>query len=327
MAGKNNVDQSIRHLKIRRTILAVPGSNPKMIEKARSLEVDAIFLDLEDAVAPLAKVEARQIVITELNNDGFGERIKTVRINDLSTKWAKDDLTEIMLAAGNQLDCIMLPKTRTEKDVHWLDKRLTKLEKQIGKEVGSTGIEVQIEDALGLINVEQIANSSARIETIVLGPGDLMANLNMKTLVVGQQPQGYTEGDAYHYIMMKLLVAARAFNKQVIDGPYFQIKDSAGLELTSKRSAALGFDGKWVIHPDQIEIVNEIFSPSQADYDQAELVLDAYNFSTSESGGKHGAVMFSGAMIDEASRKMALVVAGKGRAAGLQRTKTFAEGM
>ncbi|MEN9741733.1 MAG: hypothetical protein RIR66_689 [Actinomycetota bacterium] len=313
--------------RIRRTTLAVPGSNPRMIDKARSLDVDALFLDLEDAVSPLAKEEARANIIAELNNGGFGDRIVTVRINGVDTQWAQDDLEEIMRSAGKSLDCIMLPKVRTICDIQWLTSKLDELEKEIGKQVGSTGIEVQIEDALGLINVEQIAASSDRIETIILGPGDLMANLNMKTLEVGQQPEGYGEGDAYHYILMKLLIAARAFGKQVIDGPYFQIKDLEGLKLSSNRSAALGFDGKWVLHPDQINTVNEIFSPRQADYDRAELILDAYEFHTSDAGGKKGAAMFAGQMIDEASRKMALVIAGKGRAAGLVRTQTFTPGM
>ena len=319
MAGSTNKAVT----RIRRTTLAVPGSNPRMIEKSRQLPADAIFLDLEDSVSPAAKEEARANVIAELLKSGFGNRIVTVRINDLGSPWAKDDLTQVMKAAGKNLDCIMLPKVRTAKDIEWLDKNLTKLEKSIGKVTGSTGIEVQIEDALGLINVEKIAASSDRIETIILGPGDLMASLNMKTLEVGQQPQGYTEGDAYHYVLMKLLIAARAYGRQVIDGPYFAIKDLAGLQLTSNRSAALGFDGKWVLHPDQIEIVNEIFSPRQDDYDRAELVLDAYAFHTSEQGGKRGAVMLGDEMIDEASRKMAQVIAEKGRAAGLLRTKVF----
>jgi citrate lyase subunit beta/citryl-CoA lyase len=298
-----------------------------MIDKARSLDVDALFLDLEDAVSPLAKDEARANIIAELNNGGFGDRIVTVRINGVDTQWVQNDLQEVMRGAGKNIDCIMLPKVRTVADIQWLTSQLAELEKEIGKTVGSTGIEVQIEDALGLINVEQIAASSDRIETIILGPGDLMANLNMKTLEVGQQPEGYGEGDAYHYILMKLLIAARAFGKQVIDGPYFEIKDLDGLRLSSNRSAALGFDGKWVLHPDQINTVNEIYSPRQADYDRAELILDAYEFHTSEAGGKKGAVMFGGQMIDEASRKMALVIAGKGRAAGLARTQTFTPGM
>lgn len=309
--------------RIRRTTLAVPGSSQKMIAKSRTLMVDALFLDLEDSVSPLAKEQARENVIAELLVGGFGERIVSVRINDLSTDWAKADLTEVMRAAGKNLDCIMLPKVRSAADVQWLANELSKFETEIGKPVGSTGIEVQIEDALGLINVESIAASSERIETIILGPGDLMASLNMRTLEVGKQPEGYVEGDAYHYILMKLLIAARAYGKQVIDGPYFAIKDLAGLELSSNRSAALGFDGKWVLHPDQIDLVNQIFSPSQDSYDRAELILDAYEFHTSDAGGKRGAVMLGNEMIDEASRKMAQVIANKGRAAGLKRTKTF----
>ena len=309
--------------RIRRTTLAVPGSSQKMIAKSRTLMVDALFLDLEDSVSPLAKEQARENVIAELLVGGFGERIVSVRINDLSTDWAKSDLTEVMRAAGKNLDCIMLPKVRSAADVQWLANELSKFENEIGKPVGSTGIEVQIEDALGLINVESIAASSERIETIILGPGDLMASLNMRTLEVGKQPEGYVEGDAYHYILMKLLIAARAYGKQVIDGPYFAIKDLAGLELSSNRSAALGFDGKWVLHPDQIDLVNQIFSPSQDSYDRAELILDAYEFHTSDAGGKRGAVMLGNEMIDEASRKMAQVIANKGRAAGLKRTKTF----
>ncbi|MEY4312197.1 MAG: hypothetical protein RLZZ571_967, partial [Actinomycetota bacterium] len=173
--------------RIRRTTLAVPGSSPRMIDKARSLDVDALFLDLEDAVSPLAKDEARANIIAELNNGGFGDRIVTVRINGVDTQWVQNDLQEVMRGAGKNIDCIMLPKVRTVADIQWLTSQLAELEKEIGKTVGSTGIEVQIEDALGLINVEQIAASSDRIETIILGPGDLMANLNMKTLEVGQQ--------------------------------------------------------------------------------------------------------------------------------------------
>ena len=150
-----------------------------------------------------------------------------------------------------------------------------------------------------------------------------MASINMKSLVVGAQPPGYDVGDAYHYILMRILMAARAYDKQAIDGPYLQIKDLDGYTRVAERSAALGFDGKWVLHPDQIAVANEIFSPRQDDYDYAELILDAYEWCTSAAGGARGAAMLGDEMIDEASRKMALVIAGKGRAAGMQRTQTF----
>ena len=307
----------------RRSCLAVPGSSVRMLEKARTLNTDALFMDLEDAVSPLAKDEARTNVIAALNAGGYGDRIVSVRINDATTTWALQDVQDIMRGAGHHVDCIMLPKTQTVAQVKWLVAQLDELEAEIGKPLGSTGIELQIEDALGLVNVEHIAACSDRIETLVFGPADFMASINMRSLVVGQQPEGYDEGDAYHYILMRLLIAGRAFGRQVIDGPYLAIKDLDGLRKVARRSAALGLDGKWVLHPDQVDTVNDVFSPSQDDYDHAELILDAYAHSTSLEGGARGAVMLGDEMIDEASRKMALVIAGKGRAAGLSRTKEF----
>jgi citrate lyase subunit beta/citryl-CoA lyase len=150
-----------------------------------------------------------------------------------------------------------------------------------------------------------------------------MASINMKSLVVGEQPPGYDVGDAYHYILMQILMAARAYDKQAIDGPYLQIRDVDGYRRVAERAAALGFDGKWVLHPGQVDAANEVFSPKQEDFDHAELILDAYSYYTSEAGGRLGAVMLGTEMIDEASRKMALVVSGKGRAAGMKRMVWF----
>jgi citrate lyase subunit beta/citryl-CoA lyase len=161
------------------------------------------------------------------------------------------------------------------------------------------------------------------VETLIFGPADFMASINMKSLVVGEQPPGYDVGDAYHYILMRILMAARAFDKQAIDGPYLAIKDLEGYRRVAGRSAALGFDGKWVLHPDQVAAANEVFSPRQEDYDHAELILDAYDYYTSAAGGAKGAVMLGDEMIDEASRKMATVISVKGRAAGMTRTKAF----
>jgi citrate lyase subunit beta / citryl-CoA lyase len=161
------------------------------------------------------------------------------------------------------------------------------------------------------------------VETIIFGPADFMASINMKSLVVGEQPPGYDVGDAYHHILMSILMAARAHDKQAIDGPYLQIKDVDGFRRVAGRSAALGFDGKWVLHPGQIDAANELYSPTQADFDHAEDILDAYAYCTSEAGGKRGAAMIGDEMIDEASRKMALVISGKGRAAGMKRTNPW----
>jgi len=312
-----------RPLRFRRSCLAVPGSSPKMLEKAQGLPADQVFLDLEDAVAPLAKVGARKNVVAALTDGDWTGKTRTVRVNDWTTEWTYGDVIEVVDGAGANLDCIMLPKVQTAEHVGALDLLLTQVERSTGLEVGRIGIEAQIENALGLVNVDTIAQASPRVETIIFGPADFMASINMRSLVVGEQPTGYDVGDAYHYILMRILMAARAYDKQAIDGPYLQIRDVEGFRRVAGRSAALGYDGKWVLHPGQLEAANEVYSPSQEDYDHAELILDAYDWYTSEAGGKRGAVMLGDEMIDEASRKMALVVSAKGRAAGMTRTSTF----
>jgi citrate lyase subunit beta/citryl-CoA lyase len=294
-----------------------------MIDKARSLPADQVFLDLEDACAPLAKPAARGTIVAALNEGGWGDRIRVVRVNDWTTQWTYRDVVEVVEGAGPNLDAIMLPKVQTAEQVVALDLLMTQVEKTMGYEVGRIGIEAQIENALGLVNVDAIAAASPRVETIIFGPADFMASINMKSLVVGEQPDGYDVGDAYHYILMRILMAARAYGKQAIDGPYLQIRDVEGFTRVAGRSAALGFDGKWCLHPGQIDACNEVYAPRQADYDHAELILDAYAFYTSEAGGARGAAMLGDEMIDEASAKMALVISAKGRAAGMARTQTF----
>jgi len=294
-----------------------------MLDKARSLPADQVFMDLEDSVAPIAKAEARGNIVAALNEGGYDGKVRAVRVNDWTTQWTYADVVAVVEGAGANLDCIMLPKVQSAEQVVALDLLLTQLEKTLGLEVGRIGIEAQIENAMGLINVDAIAAGSPRVETIIFGPADFMASINMKSLVVGEQPPGYDVGDAYHYILMRILMAARAYDKQAIDGPYLQIKDVDGYRRVAGRSAALGFDGKWVLHPGQVEAANEVYSPRQEDYDHAELILDAYDYYTSAQGGARGAVMLGDEMIDEASRKMALVISAKGRAAGMARTQTF----
>ncbi|MEV7227784.1 CoA ester lyase [Polymorphospora sp. NPDC051019] len=306
----------------RRSCLAVPGSSRKMLDKARGLPADQVFLDLEDAVAPLAKPDARRNVVAALNEGGWDGKTRVVRVNDLTTPWTYRDVVEVVEGAGANLDCVMLPKVQAAGHVEWLDLTLTQIEKALGLPVGGIGIEVQIENAAGLVNVDAIAAASPRVETIIFGPADFMASINMRSLVVGALLPDYP-GDPYHYILMRILMAARTYDKQAIDGPFLQIRDVDAFREVARRSAALGFDGKWVLHPGQIEAANEVYSPAQADYDRAELILDAYDHYTSEAGGRLGAVMLGDEMIDEASRKMALVIAAKGRAAGLVRTSGF----
>ncbi|MGI9063831.1 MAG: HpcH/HpaI aldolase/citrate lyase family protein [Pseudonocardiaceae bacterium] len=314
------MSEAARHLRPRRSCLAVPGSSPKMIDKARGLAADQVFLDLEDACAPLAKAAARKTIVEALSEGGWGDKTRVVRVNDWTTEWTYRDVVEVVEGAGENLDCLMLPKVQGPEQVIALDLLLTQIEKTVGLEVGRIGIEAQIENARGLLNIDRIAAVSERIETLVFGPADFMASINMRSLVVGEQPPGYDVGDAYHHILMRILMAARANELQAIDGPYLQIRDTDGFRRVAGRSAALGFDGKWVLHPGQIDAANETYSPAQESYDRAENILDAYEWFTSEAGGRRGAAMLGDEMIDEASRKMALVVAGKGRAAGMSRT-------
>ncbi|MEU0498694.1 CoA ester lyase [Mycobacterium sp. NPDC006124] len=303
----------------RRTCLSVPGSSSKMIEKAKQLPADQVFLDLEDSVASDAKAHARTRVAESLAAGGWAGQLRGVRVNDWTTPWTHADVIEVVATAGSVLDVVVLPKVTDVSHVHALDLLLTQLEITHGLPLGRIGVEAQIENAQGLTNVDAIA-AAPRVQALVLGPADMMASLNMRTLVVGEQPEGYDVGDAHHHVFMRILVAARARGINAIDGPFLKVRDVEAFRRVAGRAAALGYDGKWVLHPDQIAAGNEIFSPRQADYDHAELILEAYEWHTSRAGGARGAVMLGDEMIDEASRKMALVVAGKGRAAGLART-------
>jgi citrate lyase subunit beta/citryl-CoA lyase len=310
---------SLPTVRSRRTVLAVPGSSRRMLEKAQGLEADEVFLDLEDAVAADAKDEARANVIAALREGDWSGRTVAVRVNDWSTRWTHRDVADVVEQAGGHVDCLLLPKAESGHHVAALDLLLTQVERASGLEVGRIGLEVQIESARGLLDIDSIAAASPRTEALVFGPADFMASINMRSLTVGEQPPGYDVGDAYHYALMRILVAARAHDLQAIDGPYLQVRDTAGFRRSAQSSAALGYDGKWVLHPDQIAAGNRFFSPSPEEYERAESILDAYEHATSEAGGRRGAVMLADEMIDEASRKMALVVAAKGRAAGLQR--------
>jgi citrate lyase subunit beta / citryl-CoA lyase len=305
----------------RRTTLAVPASSSRFAAKARELAVDEVFLDLEDAVAPAEKERSRAAVVQALRDGGWGSKIRAVRVNDVRTSWAYRDVVDVVEQAGQWLDAIVLPKVTGPLDVGWLDLLLSQIEQATGLAEGRIAIEAQIEDAAGLIAVDAIAASSPRLEALVFGPADFMASLGMRSLTVGAQPAGYAAPDAFHYAHLRILVAARAHGLQAIDGPFAAIRDTDGLTASAASAAAIGFDGKWVVHPAQIEVVNAEFSPSQASYDRAELLIEAYEYYTTVL--RRGAAMLDGEMIDEASRKLALVVAVRGRAAGLTRTRRF----
>jgi citrate lyase subunit beta/citryl-CoA lyase len=254
----------------------VPGSSPRFLAKARGLAVDEVFLDLEDAVAPAQKASARTAVAAALREGGWGGKVAAVRVNDVTTGWAHHDVIDVVEQAGDRLDVIVLPKVTSPEHVSWLDLLLGQVETAMGYPAGRIGIEAQIEDAAGLARVDQIAAASPRLEALVFGPADFMASLGMRSLEIGAQPAGYAGGDAFHYAHLRILVAARSCGLQAIDGPYAAISDPEGLRRSAASVAALGYDGKWVLHPGQVDIVNAEFSPAQADYDQAELLLEAY---------------------------------------------------
>jgi citrate lyase subunit beta / citryl-CoA lyase len=304
----------------RRTTLAVPASSARFIAKAREIPADEVFLDLEDAVAPAEKEQGRAAAAAALREGGWGDRIRAVRVNDVTTRWAYRDVIEVVEQAGQWLDTIMLPKVTSPLDVSWLDLLLGQLEQAAGLAAGAIAIEAQIEDAAGLAAVDAIAAASPRLEALIFGPADFMASMGMRSLTVGARPAGYAAGDAFHYAHLRILVAARAHGLQAIDGPFGAIRDLDGLTTSAASAAAIGFDGKWVLHPGQVEVVNSAFSPSQAEYDRAELIIEAYEYYTSEG---RGAALLDGEMIDEASRKLALVTAARGRAARLTRTRRF----
>ncbi len=301
----------------RRTVLAVPGSSDRFIAKARGLAVDAVFLDLEDAVAPAVKVESRTRIVEALNAEGFTAPLVTVRVNGWESPWTYGDVIEVVAGAGAAIDALVLPKTQSAAQVHALDLLLTQVEHTAGLPVGRIGLEVQIEDAIGLLHVNEIAAASPRLQSLVFGPGDFMASLGMGGLNVGAQPAGYP-ADAFHHVLMSILVAARAHGLQAIDGPYVAIRDLAGFRRSAELSAALGYDGKWVLHPGQVEIGNEVFSPRPADFERALRIQAAYARATAVAGGAVGAIVVDDEMVDEAGVKLAAAIVARGRAAGME---------
>jgi citrate lyase subunit beta/citryl-CoA lyase len=235
-----------------------------------------------------------------------------VRVNDWSTKWTAYDLIEVVGGAGARLDAIMLPKVESADQIAATDMLLRQVEIASGLPVGHVGIEAQIETARGLIAVEEICGASPRLETVIFGPADFAASMEMPVLTGGVAIPDYP-GDHFHYVFSKILMAGRAHGLQVIDGPYLYVRDAEGFREYCRRTRTLGYDGKWALHPDQVAILNETFSPTQEQFDKAWAILDAYRAATDGEG--KGAVMFGEEMIDEASRKMALKFISRGERA------------
>ena len=301
----------------RRSCLAVPGSSEKMLGKAQGLDADMVFLDLEDSVAPNEKEAARGKVVDAIRSGDWGDKVVCVRINAWDTVWTAYDVLEVVGNAGERLEELMLPKVQDAAQVVALDLLLTQVEAKVGLPAGHIGIEAQIETTRGLINVEEICAASSRLETVIFGPADFAASMEMPTLTGGVQIAEYP-GDHFHYVFSKILMAGRANGLQVIDGPYLKIRDTDGLRDYCHRTRTLGYDGKWALHPDQIAVINEVYSPTQEQFDHAHAILEAYQQATEGEG--RGAVMFGDEMIDEASAKMATKFVTRGTRAGLSRT-------
>ena len=305
-------------MRARRSCLSVPGSSPKMLAKAAGLPADEVFFDLEDSVAPLEKEAARGNVIEALKQNEYTAPTKVLRVNGVYTRWCAGDLLEVVEAVGDRLDCIMIPKVETVSDVKFVSNLLRMIEENKGLE-RTIGIEVQIETAIGLKNIHDIAASDDRIEDLILGPADMSASLGLPTVTAGEAIPGYENLDHFHYVLTHINIAARANNLQAIGGPYLLIRDLDGFRAAAMRERALGYDGKWALHPDQVAVLNEVFTPTQDEYDKAEAILEHYEHVTTVE--RKGAVMFGKEMIDEASRKMAEQFAARGRASGMQRAK------
>jgi citrate lyase subunit beta / citryl-CoA lyase len=302
----------------RRSCLSIPGSSEKMLGKGPGIAADMVFLDLEDSVAPLEKEAARGKVVSAIRDQDWGEKVLCVRINAWDTQWTAFDVLEVVGKAGERLEEVMLPKVQSAAEVVALDLLLTQVEKHAGLPIGHIGIEAQIETTRGLINVEEICAASPRMETIIFGPADFAASMEMPVLTGGVQIPEYP-GDHFHYVFSKILMAGRANSLQVIDGPFLKIREHDQFRDYCNRTKTLGYDGKWALHPDQVAILNEVFSPTQEQFDRAWDILDAYEKATTE-GDRKGAVMFGDEMIDEASRKMAIKFVSRGERAGLTRS-------
>jgi citrate lyase subunit beta/citryl-CoA lyase len=276
---------------------------------------DQFFLDLEDAVAPGVKEAARANVVAALNEYQFGKAVRVVRVNAADHPNSYGDIISVVEGAGKRLDCLMIPKVDNVSHVHFVDRLLDQMEANLGLK-NRIGLELQIETAEGLIHVNEIAAASTRTETIIFGPGDFSANIGMPALTVGAIDDRYP-GDIWHHVNMSILMAARAYGLQAIDGPYAQIRDERGLREVAMRTYLMGFDGKWALHPDQVALLNELYTPPLEAYEHAEGIMAAYKKATEED--KLGAVMFGDEMIDEASRKMAEQLSIKGRLCGLDK--------
>ena len=288
--------------RLQRSELAVPGSSPEMFEKALNSKADYIFLDLEDAVSPMDKITARQNVIKGLKDFNWKEKGKTisVRINSPDTHYMYKDIIDLVEEVGDKLDTVLLPKAGTASDVYMIDCLLTQIETN-KKLKNKIGIECLIETALGMSNIKEIAKSSERLEALHFGVADYAASLRARTVVIGGLNPDYP-GDQWHHGLSQLVMTCRAYGLRAIDGPFGDFNDPDAYIEAAKRGAAIGIEGKWAIHPSQIELANKVFSPPSSEVTKAKRILEELD--KAAKAGK-GAAQLDGRMIDAASARMA----------------------
>jgi citrate lyase subunit beta/citryl-CoA lyase len=288
--------------RLQRSELAVPGSQPALFKKALDSAVDYVFLDLEDAVAPGDKEQARRNVIKGLQEHDWRGRGKTicVRINGIDTHYMYRDVIDVVEQAGHRLDTILIPKVGVPADVYLVDALLTQIETARGFS-HRIGIDVLIETALGMANVEAIAQASPRLEAMHFGVADYAASCRARTVVIGGLNPDYP-GDQWHFALSRMIVACRAYGLRAVDGPFGDFNDPEGYTLAAKRGAALGIEGKWAIHPSQIALANDVFTPPPTEVERARQILDALDQAAKEG---RGAAQLGGKMIDAASARMA----------------------
>lgn len=293
--------------RLRRSELSTPGTSPKMMAKAAESAADLVFLDLEDAVAPAEKPGARKLIVDALTGLDWGDKIRACRINGTQTPWCHDDLIEVVTGAGSCLDVVIIPKIKSPRDVWFVDDLLTQLERKLGLAAGGIGLEVLIEETEALACVEAIAASSPRLETLILGVGDLSASQGIRARHIGAgaggggvAPAPYP-GDMWHYARNRMIVAARANGLDPIDGPYADFTDDDGYRREAAWAATLGAVGKWCIHPNQISVANEVFAPTRAEIDEALRVVAAVRAAEEEG---QGAARLGSVMVDAASARV-----------------------
>jgi citrate lyase subunit beta / citryl-CoA lyase len=274
-------------VRLRRSELSVPASNPKMMEKAVASPADLVFLDLEDAVAPAQKPAARKNAIAALRELNWGNKVRAVRVNGADTQWAHDDVIEVVEGAGANLDIIIVPKPKAARDVWFFDTLLAQLEMKLGLR-NRIGLEALIEESAALSRVEEIAASSPRLEALILGFGDLSASQGMRFGIASDPALRYP-GDVWHHARVRMISACRANGIDAIDGPFGNFRDPEGYRREATWAATLGAVGKWAIHPSQIELANDVFAPTAQEIENARKMSDAYQAATREGAGAAGA--------------------------------------